>query len=126
MKKIFLAVLLLPSIVFSQSKGDYFAQYNYGQVFDRYNTDDINPSSPDMQSEFRGRDDIKMGAQYSFGYYISDRINLGVNYMDARISGANAIEYYNGESFEEQYISRIVVKTFRMVIFLIYLITNSQ
>ena len=110
MKKIFLAVLLLPSIVFSQSKGDYFAQYNYGQVFDRYSTDDINPSSPDMQSEFRGRDDIKMGAQYSFGYYISDRINLGVNYMDARISGANAIEYYNGEFHETNVFANYQIK----------------
>lgn len=95
MKKIFLAVLLMPTIVFSQSKGDYFVQYNYGQVFDRYNTDGINPYSPDMQSEFEGRDDIKMGTKYSFGYYIFDRITLGVNYMDAKISGANAIEYYN-------------------------------
>ncbi len=66
MKRIFLAVLLIPTIVFSQSKGDYFVQYNYGQVFDRYNKDDLNPYSPDVQSEFQGRDDIEMGTRYSF------------------------------------------------------------
>ena len=101
MKRIFLAVLLIPTIVFSQSKGDYFVQYNYGQVFDRYNKDDLNPYSPDVQSEFQGRDDIEMGTRYSFGYYISDQITLGVDYMDAQISGANAIEYYNGEFNEK-------------------------
>lgn len=98
MKKIFLAILLVaPIFVFSQSKGDYFFQYNYGQVIDRYNKDDVNPYSPDVQSEFQGRDDIEMGTKYSFGYYISDDVTIGFDYMDAKSSGSNSIEYYNGQ-----------------------------
>ena len=67
-----------------------------------YNPDmDINPYSPDMQSEFEGRDDVMKGIQYSFGYYITKSLSIGVNYMDAEIAGSNAIEFYEG-SFTEK------------------------
>jgi hypothetical protein len=117
MKKIFLAVLLMPIIVFSQTQGDYFVQYNYGQVFDRYNTDDINLYSPDVQTEFEGRDDVRMGKKYSFGYYIFNQVTLGIDYMDADISGANSIEYYNGKFNEANIFLNYEIKESNGIIF---------
>jgi hypothetical protein len=102
MKKFLLIILLAPTLVFSQNKGDYYLQYNYGIVLDIYNPDmDINPYSPDMQSNFEDREDATNGTQFSFGYYISDKVTLGVNYMESEIAGANAIEFYNSEFSEK-------------------------
>jgi hypothetical protein len=110
MKKILFAILVLPSLLFGQQKGDYFLQFNYGLVYDEYVPDmDINEWSPDLQSEFNGRDDVKEGSQYSFGYHISKKFSLAINYMDAEISGSNSIESYDGKFTEKNVVANFDV-----------------
>ena len=120
MKKILFTILVVPSLLLAQQKGDYFLQFNHGLVYDEYIPDmDINPWSPDMQSEFNGRDDVKEGSQYSFGYYITKKLSLGINYMDAKISGSNSVEFYDGKFTEKNLVANFDVREFNNLVFFI-------
>lgn len=92
----------MPFMVFSQVEGDYFLQYNKGYVYDEFNDEmDINPWSPDMQTEYEGKDDVKEGVRYSLGYCLTDGLVIGLNYMSSEIAGSNNIECYEGEFTEK-------------------------
>tara|TARA_B100001250_G_scaffold73043_1_gene59619 strand:+ start:902 stop:1522 length:621 start_codon:yes stop_codon:yes gene_type:complete len=120
MKKIVFVILIVPSLLFGQQKGDYFLQFNYGLVYDEYAPEmDVNPWSPDMQSEFNGRDDVKEGNQYSFGYYVIDKLSLGINYMDAKISGSNSVEFYDGKFTERNLVANFDVQEFNNLVFFV-------
>ena len=120
MKKILFTILVVPSLLLAQQKGDYFLQFNHGLVYDEYIPDmDVNPWSPDMQSEFDGRDDVKEGSQYSFGYYITKKLSIGINYMDAEISGANSVEFYDGTFTEKNIVANLDVREFNNLVFFI-------
>lgn len=72
-----------------------FLNFEYGMIIDEFNPDmDINPYSPDMSSNHNGRKDIENGMKYSFGYYISNNVSVGMSYMNAKISGSNDVESY--------------------------------
>lgn len=120
MKKIVFIILVVPSLLFGQQKGDCFLQFNYGLVYDEYAPEmDVNPWSPDMQSELNGRDDVKEGNQFSFGYYVVDNFSLGINYMDASISGSNSVEFYDGKFTERNIEANFDVQEFNNFVFFV-------
>ena len=93
--KMILVVVFIPFICFSQRSEDIFIQIENGFLFDVFKPEmDINPYSPDMQSNFNGIDDVLQGVKYTLGYKISDKLSVGINFMDADIAGSNNIESY--------------------------------
>ena len=95
MKKILILAIIIPNLCLGQTNGKIFIDYQYGTLIDEFNPKmDINPYSPDMQSNFNGRDDIMNGAKHSIGYYLTNELSVGINYMKEKISGSNEIESY--------------------------------
>lgn len=85
--------LALPAL--AQQKGDIKLQLAKGNVVDVYNNEgNINPHSPDMQSELNGRDDLKQATSMSASYYLTEKLAVGLSYTDGSIAGSNEVEYY--------------------------------
>ena len=102
MKKILAIILAItPFLLMGQVKGDYMLRVNYGMVFDENHTDlDIDEHSPDLYSEYNGRDDVKNALKFSGGYYLKENLLIGLSYMNSEISGSNDIEFWDGEFTE--------------------------
>ena len=93
--KMILVVVCIPFICFSQKSENIFVQIENGFLFDVFEPEmDINPFSPDMQSNFNGIDDVLQGIKYTIGYKLSEKLSVGINIMDADIAGSNNIESY--------------------------------
>ena len=95
MRKILILAIIIPNLCLGQTNGKIFIDYQFGYLIDEFNPKmDINPYSPDMQSNFNSRDDIMNGIKYSIGYYLTNKLSVGINYMNEKISGSNEIESY--------------------------------
>ena len=95
MRKILILAIIIPNLCLGQTNGKIFIDYQFGYLIDEFNPKmDINPYSPDMQSNFNNRDDITNGIKYSIGYYLKNELLVGINYMNEKISGSNEIESY--------------------------------
>jgi len=119
MKKILVLAILIPNLCLGQINNEIFFDYQYGRLLDEFNPEmDINPYSPDMQTGFRDRDDIMYGVKYSIGYYLTNALSVGINYMDEEISGSNDIESYV-TSFTERnvFASYDLIKINRFILF---------
>ena len=102
MKKILAIILAVtPFLLIGQVKGDYMLRVNYGEILDENHPDlDIDEHSPDLYSEYNGRDDVKNAYKLSGGYYLMDKLLIGLSYMNSEIAGSNDIEFWDGEFTE--------------------------
>jgi hypothetical protein len=102
MKKILVLIIAIsPLFVFGQSKGDYLLKLNYGLVLDENHPDlDIDGHSPDLYSEYNDRDDVNSAFQLSAAYHLSNKLLVGVSFMNSEIEGSNDIEIWNGKFTE--------------------------
>ena len=90
-----------PLFMISQSAGDYMLKFNLGMVSDENHAKhDIDNHSPDMYTGYSDDVSPKMGLQISAGYFLEENFLVGLNFMSAKIEGANAVETYNGEFTE--------------------------
>tara|TARA_B100000795_G_C22784808_1_gene434099 strand:+ start:1043 stop:1774 length:732 start_codon:yes stop_codon:yes gene_type:complete len=105
MKKILAIILAVtPFLLIGQVKGDYMLRVNYGEILDENHPDlDIDEHSPDLYSEYNGRDDVKNAYKLSGGYYLMDNLLIGLSYMNSEISGSNDIEFWDGEFTETSF-----------------------
>ena len=94
---IILCFAIAPVFLWAQELGGFYISYNYGVVEDVFYPDlDVNPFSPDMASDFEGSPDYRNASQYNLGYQISEKLIVGISYMDGEICGSNLIESYEG------------------------------
>ena len=92
----------MPFIGMAQITDNLFLEFNRVFVDDlEYTNKDVNLFSPDMSSGHNNKSEIKQGASMSFGYNFSDKLSLGVSYIDADISASNDVEYFSG-SFNDK------------------------
>jgi len=102
MQKVLAIILAFtPLLLLGQVKGDYTLRVNYGLVSDENHPDlDIDEHSPDLYSGYNNRDDVKTAFKFSGGYYLKDKLLIGLSFMNSDIAGSNDIEFWNGEFTE--------------------------
>ena len=117
MRKILILAIIIPNLCLGQTNGKIFIDYQFGYLIDEFNPKmDINPYSPDMQSNFNNRDDITNGIKYSIGYYLTNELSVGINYMNEKISGSNEIESYIADFTERNLFASYDVFNFNNLI----------
>lgn len=106
-----------PALLWAQEPGGFYISYNHGVVEDVYYPDlDVNPFSPDMASDYDGGVEHRKANQYILGYQISEKLVLGLNYMDGEICGSNLIESYEGAFSEYNAFAQYDVFTFNQAV----------